>query len=100
MMESICGQGFAYAYEVEEDRQKGLVKLGQKSYRRDNIRDGDQSKISPLAGIRTLPFKGGQGNFLQAKQKKTWSKRIASFPVKDQSDRSSSWRSSERILAC
>jgi hypothetical protein len=32
MVESICGQGFAYAHEVEEDRQKRLVKLGQKSY--------------------------------------------------------------------
>jgi hypothetical protein len=28
MVESICGQGFAYAHEVEEDRQKDLVKLG------------------------------------------------------------------------
>jgi hypothetical protein len=41
MVESICGQGFAYAHEVEEDRQKGLVKLGQKSCRRDSTRDGD-----------------------------------------------------------
>jgi hypothetical protein len=28
MVESICGQGFAYACEVEERRQK-VVKLGQ-----------------------------------------------------------------------
>jgi hypothetical protein len=27
MVESICGQGFAYAREVEEKRQKKLVKL-------------------------------------------------------------------------
>jgi hypothetical protein len=27
MVESICGQGFAYAHEVEERRQK-VVKLG------------------------------------------------------------------------
>jgi hypothetical protein len=27
MVESICGQGFTYAREVEEDRQKKLVKL-------------------------------------------------------------------------
>jgi hypothetical protein len=27
MVESICGQGFAYTHEVEEDRQKKLVKL-------------------------------------------------------------------------
>jgi hypothetical protein len=31
MVESICGQGFAYAREVEEDRQKSLVNLGQKA---------------------------------------------------------------------
>jgi hypothetical protein len=30
MVESICGQNFAYAHEVEEDRQKRLVKLGQR----------------------------------------------------------------------
>jgi hypothetical protein len=32
MVESICGQGFAYAREVEEDWAKYLVKLGQKKY--------------------------------------------------------------------
>jgi hypothetical protein len=30
MVESICGQGFAYAYEVEEDWTKSLVKLDKK----------------------------------------------------------------------
>jgi hypothetical protein len=30
MVESICGQGFAYARKVEEERQKDLVKLEQK----------------------------------------------------------------------
>jgi hypothetical protein len=30
MVESICGQGFAYAHEAEEDLAKHLVKLGQK----------------------------------------------------------------------
>jgi hypothetical protein len=30
MVESICGQGFAYTHEVEEDWAKYLVKLGQK----------------------------------------------------------------------
>jgi hypothetical protein len=30
MVERICGQGFAYAREVEEDWAKYLVKLGQK----------------------------------------------------------------------
>jgi hypothetical protein len=28
MVESICGQGFAYAREVEEELAKYLVKLG------------------------------------------------------------------------
>jgi hypothetical protein len=31
MVESICGQGFAYAHEVEEDWAKELVKLGQQA---------------------------------------------------------------------
>jgi hypothetical protein len=30
MVENICGQAFTYAREVEEDRSKELVKLGQK----------------------------------------------------------------------
>jgi hypothetical protein len=30
MVESICGQGFAYAHEMEEDG-KDLIKLGQKN---------------------------------------------------------------------
>jgi hypothetical protein len=30
MVESICGQGFAYAHEVEEERLKKLVKLEEK----------------------------------------------------------------------
>jgi hypothetical protein len=33
MVESICGQGFAYTHKVEKDRQKRLVKLGQKNYK-------------------------------------------------------------------
>jgi hypothetical protein len=31
MVESICGQGFAYAHEVEEDWEKELVKLEQEN---------------------------------------------------------------------
>jgi hypothetical protein len=34
MVESICGQGFAYAREVEEDRLKKLVKLEKKRLQR------------------------------------------------------------------
>jgi hypothetical protein len=33
MVESICGQGFAYAREVEEDRAKELVKTRAKDCR-------------------------------------------------------------------
>jgi hypothetical protein len=31
MVESICGQGFTYTHELEEERLKKLVKLGQKT---------------------------------------------------------------------
>jgi hypothetical protein len=34
IVESICGQGFAYAREVEEDRLKKLVKLEKKRLQR------------------------------------------------------------------
>jgi hypothetical protein len=36
MVESICGQGFAYACEVEEDRGKDLVKLEQENTTKNN----------------------------------------------------------------
>jgi hypothetical protein len=35
MVESICGQGFAYAREVEDDWTKYLVKLGQENTTKD-----------------------------------------------------------------
>jgi hypothetical protein len=35
MVESICGQGFAYAHEVEA-KAKDLVKLEATSYKRDS----------------------------------------------------------------
>jgi hypothetical protein len=41
MVESICGQDFAYVHDVEEDWAKYLVKLGlEKDYRRDNRQRG------------------------------------------------------------
>jgi hypothetical protein len=40
MVESICGQGFAYAREIEEDRQKKLVKLEQKELQKKQQRSG------------------------------------------------------------
>jgi hypothetical protein len=39
MVESICGQGFAYAREVKEDRQD-LVKLGQENTTKDRDNAG------------------------------------------------------------
>jgi hypothetical protein len=36
MVESICGQGFAYAHEVEEERQKSSQTWARKRYRRDS----------------------------------------------------------------
>jgi hypothetical protein len=39
MVESICGQGFAYVREVEEGRQNFLVKLGQKVCQRRLIKN-------------------------------------------------------------
>jgi hypothetical protein len=36
MVESICGQGFAYARKVEEKGKKNLVKLEATSYKRDS----------------------------------------------------------------
>jgi hypothetical protein len=36
MVENICGQGYAYAHEVEERRQK-VVKLGQNRATNSNV---------------------------------------------------------------
>jgi hypothetical protein len=49
MLESICGQDFAYAHEVEEDWAKELVKLEQKKmYRRQQAAAGGRLKISSM----------------------------------------------------
>jgi hypothetical protein len=37
MVESICGQGFAYAHEVEKDRQRSSQTRSRKGYRKDTI---------------------------------------------------------------
>jgi hypothetical protein len=48
IVESICGQDFTYAREVEEDWAKELVKLEQKKrYMRQQVAAGGQLKISP-----------------------------------------------------
>jgi hypothetical protein len=41
MVESICGQGFAYTREVEEDLTKHLVKLGKKRDTYEITDDGE-----------------------------------------------------------
>jgi hypothetical protein len=40
MVESICGQGFAYAREVEEEKAQDLVKLGQENTTKDRDNAG------------------------------------------------------------
>jgi hypothetical protein len=49
MVESICGQSFAYAREMEKDRKKRLVKLGQKEARQQAARR--LNKIHPSARL-------------------------------------------------
>jgi hypothetical protein len=53
MVENICGQGFAYAREVEEDRQKKLVKLGLHATERETSGDGIIRSPEPIS---PLPF--------------------------------------------
>jgi hypothetical protein len=40
MVESICGQSFAYAREMEESRQKSSQTGARKDYRKDNRQHG------------------------------------------------------------
>jgi hypothetical protein len=40
MVESICGQGFTYTREVEEETSKDVVKLDQKNTTKDRDRAG------------------------------------------------------------
>jgi hypothetical protein len=49
MVESICGQGFAYAHEVEEDWAKELVKLGlEATSKRDIAAAADEKSSRPV----------------------------------------------------
>jgi hypothetical protein len=50
MVESICGQGFAYAREVEEDRQKKLVKTETKRSYKEQSR---QLRLNRIQKIRS-----------------------------------------------
>jgi hypothetical protein len=46
MVESICGQGFAYARELEEDWAKELVKLGlEATSKRGIAAAADQNRL-------------------------------------------------------
>jgi hypothetical protein len=46
MVESICGQSFAYAREVEEDWTKELVKLGLEATGKRGIAAAADQKLS------------------------------------------------------
>jgi hypothetical protein len=48
MVESICGQGFAYVREVKEDWAKHLVKLEQKDYRKQSSMAQEKKRIHPV----------------------------------------------------
>jgi hypothetical protein len=60
MVESIYGQGFAYMREVEEERLRKLVKLGQKTTRkRDRRLNNFFSKNHLVSHRRGPPFIAG-----------------------------------------
>jgi hypothetical protein len=58
MVESICGQGFAYACEVEEDRQKSSQTRARKYYKRQRWRRLKQFSVlgQKPNSVRPLPF--------------------------------------------
>jgi hypothetical protein len=58
MVESICEQGFAYAREVEEERQKKLVKTRAKDYKRQQ---SAAPRKSVVGSHPTPPFIGVRG---------------------------------------
>jgi hypothetical protein len=45
MVESICGQSFAYTHEVEEERLRKLIKLGKRATGDKQERLSSSSKI-------------------------------------------------------
>jgi hypothetical protein len=59
MVESICGQGFTYMREVEEDWAKYLVKLGQKGTTYQTTGSMTADKKSPCPVRLQGPFVGG-----------------------------------------
>jgi hypothetical protein len=56
MVESICGQGFTYAREVEEDRQKKLVKLDKRATQKKLQRLNKILSISVISHRCGPPF--------------------------------------------
>jgi hypothetical protein len=59
MVESICGQSYAYAHEVEEDWEKYLVKLEQKEATGKIARGMETNQKSAHVLVRSLPFIAG-----------------------------------------
>jgi hypothetical protein len=64
MVESICGQGFAYAREVEEDRQRSNQTRTRKYYKRQRQHRLKQFSVLGLENPNTcaglmLSFIGG-----------------------------------------
>jgi hypothetical protein len=61
MVESIRGKGFAYAHEVEEERQKELVKTRAKGYREKHRwlnQLGQKTNCNPAGLLATAFYRG------------------------------------------
>jgi hypothetical protein len=65
MVESICGQGFAYMCEVEEDWAKYLIKLGQKGTTYQTTDSTMANQKSPRPVRLQGPFVGGRRHVIQ-----------------------------------
>jgi hypothetical protein len=65
MVESICGQGFAYMHEVEEDWAKYLVKLGQKGTTYQTTGSTMANLKSPRPVRLQGPFVGGRRRVIE-----------------------------------
>jgi hypothetical protein len=76
MVESICGQGFAYTRKVEEDRQKKLVKLGLEATETVTV---DDLKSAPKPALPSPIYKRPKACLaVQGKSKSILSIRSAS----------------------
>jgi hypothetical protein len=59
MVENICGQGFAYAREVEEDMQKSSQTRAKRSYRKNTSVTARAEPIQSFAPVWCSPFYSG-----------------------------------------